>query len=483
MVVFLGWLWNSAEVENKGLRSDPYALLLLGLALCLGCLRFWRLDEWSLWFDEALTWTDAQNLGSGSIHNTLGYRWIAGLVHALGGEPTEARLRILPAIAGWLVIPACAWAFTPLAGPRRASAAAVLVAVSTWHIYWSQNARFYTFAQLFSLIGVACCWQGLAARSYLRLAVGVACTAFAGLFHPSAALFLPALVLAPWLLAPLRLEALQSWKRPSLVLALSALGVGLLAAPWIYDAWTNYALTRAAFYPVHLALTTGFYVTPALATAALIGVGVAALRREVSGLFIASLVLCVLGLSFVLSTQVRVSAQYVFVLLPWIALLGVWSLDAWPKLSARAALGLASAGLALLALPSMANSLLYFTVRNGERPHWREAFAHVWDKRGPEDLILAMEGPVAQFYLDPLAVELRDTTRVRVLSRFNPPEVEEWAKSGRPLWIVFNRGQLDEWDAAQRSQFERFLANECRHERSWPLMVESRDLSVEVYRR
>jgi hypothetical protein len=122
-------------------------------------------------------------------------------------------------------------------------------------------------------------------------------------------------------------------------------------------------------------------------------------------------------------------------------------------------------------------------VRNGERPHWREAFQYVWDQRGETDLILAMEGPVGEFYLDPRSSDLRESGRLRVLSRFNPSEVRAWADSGRGLWLVFNRGQLEEWNPAERAEFERFLAEECRAVRAWPLMVESRDLSVEVYRR
>lgn len=462
-------------MENPSARPDPLARLFLGLALLVGALRFHRLGEWSLWYDEALTWADAQSLSSIEIHNTLGYRAIAAVVEWSGGGASEWSLRLLPAIAGFLAIAACAWCLRPLVGARRASAAALLLAASPWALYWSQNARFYTLAQLFSLIGIALCLRGLLERRHGHSLAGVALCALAALFHPSAALFLPALLLAPWLLKPLGLIEVTRLQRPALYLGLGVLLVGALAAPMLYDSWQTYRLTRAAFYPAHLALTTGFYLSPLICVAAAIGALLAWRERDAASLLIAALCVCVLLGAFVLSTQVRVSAQYVFVLLPLVLVLAVQPI--------RSGIGLAGALVALLALPQLANSLLYFSVRNGERPHWREAFEYVWDKRAEDDLILAMEGPVGEFYLDPTHRDLRDAGRLRVLSRFNPPEVQDWANSGRGLWIVFNRGQLDEWDPLERAAFERFLAEECRAARAWPLMVESRDLSVEVYRR
>jgi 4-amino-4-deoxy-L-arabinose transferase-like glycosyltransferase len=462
-------------VENRNRHPDPLARLILALALGLGALRFLRLGEWSLWFDEALTWSDAQNLAEVELHNTLGYHAIHAFVQLCGGQASEWNLRLLPAIAGWLVIPAAAWSFRPLGGERRAAAAALLVAVSSWSVYWSQNARFYTHAQLLAVLGVGLALRGLFGRRHAATMLGTGLIALASLFHPSAALLLPALLAMPLLLGPLRLTELERIRRPAWVLALAVLAMLALAAPFLLDSFATYRATRAAFYPAHLALTIGFFFTPLLCVAALLGTLQAWRERNAGALCIAALCIAVLLCAFLLSTQVRVSAQYVFVLLPFVALLAVQPLSS--------SLAFSSGYLGLLALPGLASTVLYFTVRNGERPHWREAFQYVWDQRGETDLILAMEGPVGEFYLDPRSSDLRESGRLRVLSRFNPSEVRAWADSGRGLWLVFNRGQLEEWNPAERAEFERFLAEECRAVRAWPLMVESRDLSVEVYRR
>jgi len=67
-VAFVDRLWNAAEVQGSQpdtpsapaaegrAATDRMALCLLGLALLVGLARFWRLSEWSLWYDEAATW-------------------------------------------------------------------------------------------------------------------------------------------------------------------------------------------------------------------------------------------------------------------------------------------------------------------------------------------------------------------------------------------------------------------------------------------
>src|SRR5206468_3522496 len=44
--------------SGTGGRSDRAARWILLAALAIGLLRFFRLGEWSLWFDEVITWSD-----------------------------------------------------------------------------------------------------------------------------------------------------------------------------------------------------------------------------------------------------------------------------------------------------------------------------------------------------------------------------------------------------------------------------------------
>ena len=176
--------------------------------------------------------------------------------------------------------------------------------------------------------------------------------------------------------------------------------------------------------------------------------------------------------ALLVATQVRVSAQYVFFLLPWIALLAAWPI--------KERFGL---WLPVLVLPALVSCGLYFSVRQGERPQWREAYTFVERSRQADDLVFGMEATVAEFYAGAVPDELRHPRRYGVLDRWRVDELRQWARSGRDMWLVVNPEQVKAWPTGEAERFGRFLREECRLERVWPLYVESRDLSVWVYRR
>ena len=178
---------------NRGV--DRGARTLLALALLLGLVRFWRLGTWSLWIDEALTLSDSVH--GGSFKNFLGYGLIGIYLDQLAERPSEFALRLPSAVLGWLSLPLTAWAFWPLVGRRAAAAGTLLLAVSSWHVYWSQNARFYTLALVLSVLGSGLTVRGLLRNRLGLLAGGLAIAAAAGLAHPGAFTLLPVLIVAP----------------------------------------------------------------------------------------------------------------------------------------------------------------------------------------------------------------------------------------------------------------------------------------------
>ncbi|HEV8111379.1 MAG TPA: glycosyltransferase family 39 protein [Planctomycetota bacterium] len=474
-----------SESESPARSSDSAARWILLGALGIGLVRFWRLARWSLWFDEVVTWTDYHHsLENPEIGNPLGYRAIAWTVARLGGVPDEFALRFLPALAGWLAIPLAYWAFRARAGRLRASCAALLLAASSWQVYWSQNARFYTLAQAVALLGAGLLVRGLWRRQVALTVLGFAVTAGAASLHPSAALLLPAFVLAPFLLRLLarKSDALPDVRAGAALLVLLAV-VLVLRFDWAWRAIGNYIGQKPQSNPAHFILTTGFYVTPLLATGAFVGVLLAIARRDTFHLFAALVLAIVLGSALVVSLVARVSAQYVFVALPWFALLACVPLADAEPVAGRTAGALRAAWLAVLVLPALSNVVLYFTVRQGERPAWRDAYEFVWNRREPDDLVLGMEATVGEYYLNPLRTELRHTVRVAWLDRYRAHEPERWAAHARRTWYVLNPEQLLDWNPDDAAAMRRFLAEECRLVACYPLYVESRDLSVWVYLR
>ncbi len=475
-------------------ERDPIATALLVAACLLGTLVFVRLGEWSLWIDEAFALSDS--LFRSPKNNPLGY-WIFERYFEMMGardgiRPDEFTMRFLPALLGWLGVPLTFWAFYPAAGKRVAAGAALILAVSAWHLYWSQNARFYTLVQDLVLVASGLCLRGFWQSSAIKLSAGLLAFGVASLAHPTAAIVGAALFLAAFVVPLFKVQVPGMDGPPRKTLYLFGV-VGLIGlalwAPQVWSTWNGDA-AKGVGDPAHLVLTFGFFVTPVLGAAALFAAHQAVTTKNTIGIFaLATIVASVLA-ALATAFFARVSAQYLFGLLPWIALLAAMPLgtrsakkpannqadQSTPQASALS-LGL----LAVVALSGLTQEVLYLTVRQGERPKWREAYRYVWNHRAPSDQVFGMAGPVAEYYLEPRKLEVRDVRGVTYLTKFNALEPGKWARFNRKSWFVLNREELYDWPAESRAKFTELLSQDCRLVKSWPLFVESRDLSVEVY--
>ncbi len=472
---------KAARAEARAL--DPLVLAFLLLALALALARFVSLSTWSLWLDEALTLADVD--GGGEV-NPLGYRifgWFYGLAD---GRPDEGWMRMPAAFFGCASILATLWTFRPFLGTRAAALAALFVAGSVWHLYWSQNARFYTLAQALALVGGGALLRGLFGGSTWRVALGLLLLALAALTHPSAVFLGGPLLCVPWLArwfdwVPSEAARSRAWSLFSVV-GLVAL---VLGSGWVLRAWLRWEARQGEASPLHFVKTVGYLVTPTLGLAFLVGAARGWRRRES---FVPVLVtVLALGLAALASLFARVSAQYVFVLLPWLAACAAYAVV--PAEGARLTLStrVRTAVLALLvALPGLVESGLYFAVRRGDRPRWREAYAYVFEHRAPDDLVLGMDAPVAEYYLNPSARRLRDWTAVTWLDDWRARLPLEWRRYGRRTWFVVNQAQLDDWTGLvgsreNRAEFERLLREECELVASYPVPLTPRDLDLQVY--
>jgi len=455
-------------------RPDPTARALFALALLFGLTRFLRLGHWSLWVDEAHTLHDAiwMLVGDPPAY-PLGYLAVRGVVQLLGGATDEAVLRLFPALCGYVSIPLAAWALRPAIGPTRAAATALLLSVSSWHLFWSQSARAYTLALALSLFGGGLWLRGVLGARRRYIVGGLAVGAAAAFAHPSAALLLPAWVAAPLLVGPLggRLHV----RPPTLLLTGVALGGALAMGGWVASVWGTYENVKGGSSLAHFAATTGWFMTPLYLVGAAVGTWLAWVERRGEDLLVALGVLVVALCAAAAALFARVAAQYVFVLLPWVA-----ALATGPVVRLRRPL-LRLGWLALLCLPAACDSALYFTLRHGDRPRWKEAFAHVLESRGAEDLVLAMHAPVAEYYLDPGATWLRTQHAVVRLDPYSLASTDYWLRRGRRLWLVVSPEDLAAWNPTARGRLLELLAQEGRLESQYPVPWTPRDLLVQVY--
>lgn len=454
--------------------STGGAALLLG-ALVLGLLRFVRLGEWSLWFDEVLTWGDSHDFPDG-LFNRAGYWLVRQTVEWTGGEPTEFSLRLLPAIAGYLAIPLAYWAFRPLAGPTRSGVAALLIAVSAWELQWSQTARFYTFVQLSSLLGAGVTIRGLLASRWPQVTAGILLAAAGVFFHLQAALLAGALAVAAAASPPGQRVIGRS-------AAIALLLPALLGSPWILGAWTRYQATKAVSDPIgsaaHFVLTTGWYVTPALGAAVLAAALLILRGADARGRFVLVVVLIGGGALACLSAAATVSAQYLFSFLPFVALLAAWPLGAQGIQRDGV---LRAAVVVALVLPQLAGSALYLTSERGQRPRWRDAAEFVAANRQEGDAVLSDPAAVVEFYLgDRHPRRVRRSEDVVLFDSYNPWFVRQEVKSGKSVWLVLRNDNLMTYEPELRAKFRRYVAENFRLVKQFPVQVTGRDLSVDVW--
>jgi mannosyltransferase len=136
------------------------AIVLLAAALA----RLHELGSQSLWLDEAFSVTIANSTPahiiettSQDVHPPLYYLLLYGWVHAIGGTDWTGRLFSVVADLGLLLI---VYAFgTRMRNRATGLVAAVLLAISPFHIEYSQEARMYAFLALVATGATYCLWR------------------------------------------------------------------------------------------------------------------------------------------------------------------------------------------------------------------------------------------------------------------------------------------------------------------------------------
>lgn len=450
-------------------------LWIVAAIVVLAAARGFELGTWGLWIDEVHTLHDARELRWGKLTDfPLNLLVMERIIAWSGPGPSEFALRLWPALMGVAGIAVAYFGFRRPFGEHRARITALLVGLSAWHLYWSQCARHYTMAQTLSLCGGALVLSGALDGIPRRFLLGLAVASAAALAHPSAAFLVPALLLAPWLSA--RLGAAPKWSPPtSWVLAAGLVGA-LVGLKWGGGVWAEYASKKSGASVMHFVSSTAFYVGPALACAAAWS-AFDAWRRRAPGDVIAALIgLLVLGSATLAALFVKVAAQYVFVVLPWVAVLG--SALVLPETKRRWPVHVI--GAAVLAWGAV-DLGLYFTARHGDRPRWKEAYAFVARHRGPDDLVAGMALPVAEYYLGPANTKPREPLDVARLTLYDRRLFDDWVRRERRLWLVINREELTEWGRDDRERVERFLSEHCQRVAAFPVTWTPRSLEIEVY--
>jgi len=371
-------------------------LILAGILMLAAGLRFYKLGEWSFWGDEVFSLSSKVD---GFIQSTS-VSLIRATIAALGTNEWSARLA--PAVIGVLTIPVLYFPARQLFGVGTALISASLLTISTWHIYWSQNARFYvlllllyTFALLTFYLGIEKDkpWFIVTALIFFGLATKERLLAL--FFVPVVVCYLLLLMILPFEKpAGLRLRNLAIFFVPCI-----ALGI-IFSIPFLQDmpAWLS-GFGRINNNPFWLVAGTFYYIsipTVVLGTASAIYFLVKKNRAALLFSLGAGIPLLFI---MVISLFQYTANRYIFVCLTsWIILAAMAANELFIQAKGKAKI-LATGVLLILLLGSLSEDWLYFRYQHGNRDDWKAAFSFIEKQRQPGDFIISAKPEVAAYYL------------------------------------------------------------------------------------
>ena len=152
---------RAGQRESPSPRSYQPLLILLLITVVGGFFRFYRLTFPALWNDETLVYwrvcgTYAQMLKPlrNDMFPPLHYSlyWLIGHYHKL----TPVTMRMVPAVAGTLTIPAIYFLSRQLFSKGTSLVAAAFTACSSFMLFYSRDAKMYPHLWLFVTLNAAC---------------------------------------------------------------------------------------------------------------------------------------------------------------------------------------------------------------------------------------------------------------------------------------------------------------------------------------
>ena len=464
--------------------AEPLALLLItGVA---AWVRFANLGEWSFWLDEALTVSDSlfrfnSDRSLDIVHGRPLNFWLTGLVFSVI-PVAEWSARIVPCLVGIITVLVVYLLSREFLGRSAAILSSFFLALSTWHIYWSQNARGYTLLLLCSLISMVLFYLGVEKGKRVWLFGSLLMLGLAYLAHPVALFMLLAYC------AYIALIALAGFERPSgyrirvlWAFFMPLIVLGVFALPGVIEL-AGWVLNRSqggnAFY---VFAGIGYYVQPVFIVLAVSGVTLLLFRRSRVGLFLASLIAVPVACLLTLSAIRGGSALYVFHTLP------VYYMGAAVAISevincAEGRLKALGVAMALAMLGLQAGMVFgYFTYQYGDRPRWKEATEYVRSVTNPGDVIASDAAPVVEYYLGSRTFELRKAEKVAWSGQFFREHTnEKFPNNGHSAWLLLSNDQIN--GHHQRERRKPWLESHCGIMRIFEAWTSAKNRSVVVYR-
>jgi mannosyltransferase len=462
----------------------PLAIVFLAFGL-----RVFRLGTQSFWGDEGATiWRSTlplpQLLAEPGTHPPLYYvvmhYWLR-----LGTD--EFASRFLSALAGTITVAAIWWIGTKSAGRSVGNVAALLLALSPVHVWYSQEVTMYALTVALATLAVAFFVAYAYHASLLSLGLSLVLTALSVLIdHTAIAVWVVEVIIAVGLLATeKRRQAWTVWvaAQVGLAFALHSQFASLIDVVrlWRTGTGTGAVLGRAwERLPLTLepwSIVSGLLIAGLVLSALAIGLFILVRRHHISYTSSAIWVAkqhTTIGLLFYLgiaTLSVWIGGQtikrHLLVLLPLSLLLAACSLvHLWSRAERarwRAVLILGIAAPALIGL----GSGYWLNVKD----QWRDAAAVLESRAAPTDVIWLLSDSGDQ----PFRLYYHGQAAVQVIERVEPRPDQLPGGSGY-LWLIASQESLIDPDRVVSSGLNRLLPCDAEYQFARELRVRAHRL-------
>lgn len=393
---------SKASARFVGVLSNAtfQYLVLASITFLALAARFIKLGSWSLWIDEALEINYVKEV----MPNIFGASRLSLMASAIVFRYfpiTEWSARLAPALIGIITIPVLYFPIKKLFGPGVALLSVLLLAISPTHLFWSQNARFYTFLLLFYALAQFAFFYWLETDRFWLLVVTGLLFGLAVLERMVAG-FLAPVVVAYWvmlLILPFGKPVGLRWRN---LLILTGVGV----AGFLYIVFKMHFLADFSTFilghehnPLRVLLSIVYDVGVPLFLFALIGGAYLILQKSRIGLYLLIGAIVPVVLLVLISPFTQAFSRYVFITLPnWVILGAVAAKEIFTQAQKNYRI-LAVGVVLVLLVDSFSQDVLYYGFQNGNRQDFKGAFALVEQKKMPEDLVISTSPQVGDFYL------------------------------------------------------------------------------------
>ena len=450
-------------------------VMLSGVVLFGAALRFWNLGQWSFWIDEVFTVRDAQNFSFDSwqtIPNPIPYIAVK-LSIALAGN-TEWGSRLIPCLVGIISIPAVFGLGRTLFNWQVGLLSSAFVACASWHLFWSQNARYPVFTFLFGVLTAWFFYTSLERDStLLTISALVSCLCLI-LSHTLAVVIVPALA-AYALMCLLEKSSRKRWLNLLIFFIPFAMPVLALALPqvrgYLFSGWGRNVWQRS---PLYIVLTLVQGVSIPVAVTAFFGFIATPFNKSTRFL------LCYAGVPlilFLIASQLQnVAGYYLFWTIPgYFILAGVACERVWKAIETKSESTVGVIVPCVLLVALLSQDYLYFRIENGGRPKWREAFAAVQTKQQPTDKVVLSEPEMGKYYLPEL-------TSVYIGGLLESSETfeKEWKISGKErLWFLVDVASFNVFDV--NADVRNWIRQRGHLVETLPAFSRAKDRTIHVY--